>query len=68
MVGELCTGALNAATLFGPVPTFDEDAHLYGNPFNAGLHNFFADTFNPRPDSDTEDKPDSKLEANVEEV
>ena len=69
LVGESGTGALKATKPFGPVPTFDEDTHLFNNPFDNSLQNYWDAKFRiPAVPSDTEDEPDSKLEANVEEV
>ena len=69
LVGESGTGALKATKPFGPVPTFDEDTHLYYNPFANSLYNYWDGNYlNPVALSDTEGEPNSKPEANTKEV
>ena len=57
---------MKATSPFGPVPTFDEDTRKYVNPFARDTDDYFAYIFDP--ESDTENKTDSKPEPDVKEV
>ena len=69
LVGESGTGALKATKPFGPALAYHEYAHVYYNPFANIFYRYWDAKFrNPVAPSDTEDEPDSKPEANAEEV
>jgi hypothetical protein len=57
---------LKATSPFVPVPTFDEDTRKYVNHFARDTDDYFAYIFDP--ESDTENKADSKPELVVKEV